>query len=222
MARSGGQRDRRTRRCRRARRRPQTARRTGRATDTHAPSLYRLLRAGADIGLFTEHDGQVFELTALGDVLRADSPVSLRNFAIWTGLPAERHAWAGLADAVRTGHTAFPEALGKPVWDYLHDQPDVLGVFDRAMTEASRQIIAPVVAAYDFSGGSRRSSTRAAGGARCWPPSSPPRPGCAGFCTTGPRSSLRPASHCGTPGWPTARSWSPGTSSSPCRAAVTP
>ncbi|MGV9624492.1 methyltransferase [Streptomyces tendae] len=133
------------------------------ATDTHAPSLYRLLRAGADIGLFTEHDGRVFELTALGDALRTDSPVSLRNFAIWTGLPAERHAWAGLADAVRTGHTAFPEVLGKPVWDYLHDHPDVLGVFDRAMTEASRQIIAPVVAAYDFG---RFSTIVDAGGGR--------------------------------------------------------
>ncbi|MGJ5893517.1 methyltransferase [Streptomyces niveiscabiei] len=120
------------------------------ATDTHAPSLYRLLRAGADIGLFTEHDDKVFELTPLGDTLRTDSPASLRNFAIWTGLPAERYAWAGLADAVRTGHTAFPEVLGKSVWDYLHDHPEVLGVFDRAMTEASRQIIAPVVAAYDF------------------------------------------------------------------------
>ncbi|PWG12178.1 methyltransferase [Streptomyces sp. V2] len=129
---------------------PRTVAEIAAATDTHAPSLYRLLRAGADIGLFTEHDDKVFELTPLGDTLRTDSPASLRNFAIWTGLPAERYAWAGLADAVRTGHTAFPEVLGKSVWDYLHDHPDVLGVFDRAMTEASRQIIAPVVAAYDF------------------------------------------------------------------------
>ncbi|MFD6421257.1 methyltransferase [Streptomyces sp. NPDC060198] len=121
------------------------------ATDTHAPSLYRLLRACADIGLFAENDDQVFELTPLGDALRVDSPVSLRNFAIWTGLPAERHAWAGLADAVRTGQTAFAQVLGKPVWDYMHEHPEVLGVFDRAMTEASRQIIAPVVDAYDFS-----------------------------------------------------------------------
>lgn len=119
-------------------------------TGSHAPSLYRLLRAGADIGLFTEHDDQVFELTELGGTLRADSPASLRNFAIWTGLPAERHAWAGLADAVRTGRTPFTEVFGKPVWDYFHDHPEVLGVFDRAMTEASQQIIAPVVAAYDF------------------------------------------------------------------------
>ncbi|WP_075737225.1 methyltransferase [Streptomyces acidiscabies] len=129
---------------------PRTLAEIAAATDTHAPSLYRLLRAGADIGLFTERDDKVFELTPLGDTLRADSPASLRNFAIWTGLPAERYAWAGLADAVRTGHTAFPEVLGKSVWDYLHDHPEVLGVFDRAMTEASRQIIAPVVAAYDF------------------------------------------------------------------------
>ncbi|MET8829869.1 methyltransferase [Streptomyces sp. NPDC004610] len=120
------------------------------ATGSHAPSLYRLLRAGADIGLFTEHDDRVFDLTDLGATLRTDSPTSLRDFAIWTGLPAERHSWAGLTDAVRTGRTAFPEVLGTPVWDYMHDHPEVLGVFDRAMTELSRRIIAPVVAAYDF------------------------------------------------------------------------
>ncbi|MFJ6567687.1 methyltransferase [Streptomyces sp. NPDC091292] len=120
------------------------------ATGTHAPSVYRLLRACADIGLFDERDEQVFSLTELGEALRDDSPTSLRHFAIWTGLPAERHAWAGLADAVRTGRTAFADVLGTPVWDYMGDHPDVLTVFDKAMTEASRQIISPVVAAYDF------------------------------------------------------------------------
>ncbi|WP_225812476.1 acetylserotonin O-methyltransferase [Streptomyces spinosus] len=120
------------------------------ATGTHAPSLHRLLRTAADAGLLEELDDQAFALTELGQALREDSPGSLRNFAIWTGLPAERHAWTGLADAVRTGRTAFPDVHGTSVWDYLGEHPDILTVFDKAMTEASRGIIAPVVAAYDF------------------------------------------------------------------------
>ncbi|MEU0743267.1 methyltransferase [Streptomyces sp. NPDC006134] len=131
---------------------PRSVRDLAEATEAHAPSLYRLLRACADIGLFDEHDDQVFALTELGETLRDDSPVSLRNFAVWTGLPAERYAWAGLAGAVRTGQPAFPEVLGKSVWDYMQDHPDVLTVFDKAMTELSRQIIGPVVAAYGFGG----------------------------------------------------------------------
>ncbi|MFF7331965.1 methyltransferase [Streptomyces sp. NPDC008150] len=131
------------------------------ATGTHAPTLHRLLRTAADAGLLDETD-DTFALTELGHALRDDSPGSLRNFAIWTGLPAERAAWTGLADAVRTGRTAFPDVHGASVWEYLGEHPDVLTVFDKAMTEASRGIIAPVVAAYDF--GAFRSVVDVGGG----------------------------------------------------------
>jgi len=121
------------------------------AVDAHAPTLYRLLRASADIGLFEELDGQVFALTPVGDALRSDSPGSMRNFAIWVGLPAERNTWTDLVRSVRTGEPAFQGVHGQSVWDHMRDRSDVLDVFDRAMTEASSQIIAPIVAAYDFS-----------------------------------------------------------------------
>lgn len=130
---------------------PRSVEQLAAAVDAHPPTLYRLLRAAADLGLFQETEDRVFQLAELGEALRQDSPHSLRNFAIWTGLPAERHAWAGLTHSVRTGQTAFAEVLGKPVWDYLGDHPEALAVFDNAMTELSRQIISPAVAAYDFS-----------------------------------------------------------------------
>lgn len=120
--------------------------------DAHAPTLYRLLRACVDIELFEERPDRVFALTDLGDALRSDSPVSLRDFAIWTGLPAERHTWTQLARSVRTGAPAFEGVHGVPVWDHIREHPDVLGVFDRAMTQTSRQIIGSIVAAYDFGG----------------------------------------------------------------------
>ncbi len=118
----------------------------------HAPTLYRLLRACAAIGLFEEHDGKVFALTDVGDALRSDSPASMRNFARWVGLAADRNTWAGLADSVRTGESAFERIHGQDVWDFMRERDDVSRVFDDAMTEASRQLIAPVVGAYDFGG----------------------------------------------------------------------
>ncbi|MGW6983372.1 methyltransferase [Streptomyces sp. NPDC054932] len=122
------------------------------AVGAHAPTLHRLLRACADIGLFEEHDGAVFALTEVGEALRSDSPASMRNFARWTGLAADRNTWVGLADSVRTGEPAFEKVHGQNVWDFMRDRTDVSGVFDDAMTEASRQLIAPVVGAFDFSG----------------------------------------------------------------------
>ncbi|MFJ3515898.1 methyltransferase [Streptomyces sp. NPDC090131] len=122
------------------------------AVGAHAPTLHRLLRACADIGLVEERDGAVYVLTDVGEALRSDSPTSMRNFARWTGLAADRNTWVGLADSVRTGEPAFEKVHGQNVWDFMRDRTDVSGVFDDAMTEASRQLIAPVVDAFDFSG----------------------------------------------------------------------
>ncbi|MFE1321132.1 methyltransferase [Kitasatospora phosalacinea] len=129
---------------------PRTATEIAAAVGAHGPTLYRLLRATSDLGLFEEREGQVFALTPVGEALRADVPGSMRNFAVWTGLPAERDTWTDLVRSVRTGEPAFERVHGQSVWDHLRDRPEAFQVFDRAMTEASRQIIAPVVAAYDF------------------------------------------------------------------------
>ncbi|GGT19137.1 methyltransferase [Streptomyces purpureus] len=131
---------------------PRPAGEIARAVGADAPTLYRLMRACADIGLFEEHEGEVFALTEVGEALRSDAPTSMRNFARWVGLAADRNTWAGLADSVRTGEPAFEKVHGQNVWDFMRDRADVSGIFDDAMTEASRQLIAPVVGAYDFSG----------------------------------------------------------------------
>lgn len=120
------------------------------AVDADAPTLYRLLRACADFGLFRDLGGQVFESTELGDALRSDSPNSLRNFARWVGTPADRWTWSGLADTVRTGEPAFAKVHGTEIWDHFNNNPETATVFDDAMTELSRQVIAQTLAAYDF------------------------------------------------------------------------
>src|SRR5262245_23457887 len=51
------------------------------ATGTHAPSLYRLLRALASVGVLRELDDQRFELTPLGERLRSDVPGSIAGWA---------------------------------------------------------------------------------------------------------------------------------------------
>ncbi|MFE1485428.1 methyltransferase [Streptomyces fimicarius] len=122
------------------------------AVGAHGPTLYRLLRAAADIGLVEERAEEVFALTEVGEALRSDSPTSMRNFARWVGLPADRNTWAGLADSVRTGEPAFERVHGQDVWDFMRERSDVSGVFDDAMSEASRNLIAPVVGAFDFGG----------------------------------------------------------------------
>jgi hypothetical protein len=61
---------------------PRTAEELADATGTHAPSLFRLLRALSSVGVFAEIDGRRFRLTPLADRLRTDVPGSLRALAI--------------------------------------------------------------------------------------------------------------------------------------------
>src|SRR6266567_4426215 len=71
------------------------------ATHTHAPSLYRLMRALAGLGLFVENEDGAYETTILGRCLASGSPRALRARAILNGEDYYR-GWGGLLHSVRT------------------------------------------------------------------------------------------------------------------------
>jgi hypothetical protein len=54
-------------------------------TTTHPPSLYRLLRALASMGVVDQREPGRFALTPLGTQLRTGAPGSLRNSALLYG-----------------------------------------------------------------------------------------------------------------------------------------
>jgi hypothetical protein len=115
-----------------------------------APSLHRLLRALADIGVFEELGGRRFGATPLGDLLRTDAPGSLRDWAIMVGSPFHRTAWTGLLGSVRTGEPAFEQVHGASSWDHARDHPEDGRVLDAAMTVASGRSLAAIADGYDF------------------------------------------------------------------------
>lgn len=51
-------------------------------TGTHAPTLHRLMRTLAGLGILTEGDEQRFALTPLGEALKTDAPGSARSTLI--------------------------------------------------------------------------------------------------------------------------------------------
>jgi predicted O-methyltransferase YrrM len=113
--------------------------------------LYRLLRALASVGVFTEQDGQRFGSTPLGDLLRSDAPGSMRALARMYGAQ-QFQAWAGLEQSVRTGAPSFDQVFGTRYFDFLHSNPEPGAVFNDAMTGWTAHLADSVVAAYDFSG----------------------------------------------------------------------
>ncbi len=121
------------------------------ATGTHNQTLYRLLRALASVGIFSEDDSGRFGLTPMAETLRSDVPGSLWAMAIMMG-EEHYHAWGGLLESVRTGKTAFDRLYGKPIFAYLTEHPEKARVFDAAMTAIHGRETAAVLDAYDFSG----------------------------------------------------------------------
>jgi hypothetical protein len=121
------------------------------ATGTHAPSLYRIMRAMAMLGVFEEHDEHSFSLTPVGHLLRSDLPSSMRSLAIFQSTPWHGAAWFELLHSVRTGEAAFPKAHGKPLFEWFPAHPDAERIFNDAMTSVSLSMAQAVVNACDFS-----------------------------------------------------------------------
>lgn len=117
------------------------------ATDTHAPSMYRLLRALASVGVFTEIAPGEFDSTPLSRFLRSDSPDSLRGYALMHAEPVLWRGW-DLFHSVRTGEPGFEHVYGMPFFEYLSRNPPVRAVFDAGMNARARHHA--VAETYDF------------------------------------------------------------------------
>lgn len=64
---------------------PKSCQELARDTGTHKPSLYRVLRGLASVGVLSETDPGGFELTSLGAYLQTEMPGSLRARALMSG-----------------------------------------------------------------------------------------------------------------------------------------
>ncbi|MCA1739212.1 MAG: acetylserotonin O-methyltransferase [Actinobacteria bacterium] len=130
---------------------PRSADALAEATGTYAPTLYRLLRALASVGVFAENDGH-FGLTPLAEYLRTGAPGSLRAWAMLVGQRYSWRSWGHLLHSVRTGEPAFPNLYGTSAWEYRAAHPEEVAVFNAAMTALSAGVLEAVVRSYDFSG----------------------------------------------------------------------
>jgi len=130
---------------------PKTITELAEATSTHAPSLYRVLRALASVGVFAEDNQGCFALTPLAATLRTDVPGSLRAFAIAELGEDHYPAWGEVLHSVKTGEIAFNHLFGMDVWQYRAQHPEDGRIFDEAMASFSSVVNAAIVASYDFS-----------------------------------------------------------------------
>ena len=98
---------------------PKSAAELAGATATHAPSLHRLMRTLASLGILTERDAQRFALTPLGEALRTGAPGSARATLLAFCSQWFERGFEEMLYSVQTGKTGFEKAVGMPVFEYL-------------------------------------------------------------------------------------------------------
>ncbi len=131
---------------------PRTADELAAATGIHGPSLYRLLRALASVGVFSETEDGRFTNTPLSDLLRSNSKPSVRNMAMMLLDDWHLDIWREAPWTLATGKAAPFKVWGKQGFERFAEHPEDAVNFNNAMTDMSTADSAPTAAAYDFSG----------------------------------------------------------------------
>lgn len=131
---------------------PKTAEELAGPTGTHAPSLYRFMRALANLGIFTEDSTHRFALTPLGDALKTGAPGSARATILTIASDWWVRGFRNLLYSVETGKSGFEKSLGMPLFDWLAKHPEEASMFSETMVGFHSAEAAAVAAAYDFSG----------------------------------------------------------------------
>jgi hypothetical protein len=128
---------------------PKTAEELSALTGTHAPTLARVLRTLASLGVFTEDAQHRFALQPLGAVLTSGTPSHAA--ALILGGELVTRSLDHLLYSVQTGKPGFGRAFDMPLFDWLGAHPVEASLFNDTMRGFHGMEPAAVAAAYDFS-----------------------------------------------------------------------
>lgn len=122
------------------------------ATNSHGPNLYRLLRALASVGIFIEVEPQQFALTPIAEHLRSDTSASLRAMAMMLGDQWHWRCWGDIVNIVINNQPAIQHLYKvNNTFEYFAQNPQSGDIFNNAMTNWCKNSHTAVVDTYDFS-----------------------------------------------------------------------
>jgi SAM-dependent methyltransferase len=135
---------------------PRASAEVAQATGTKPEMMRRLLRALAAFDVVRDLGDGRFELTPVGDSLRADAPNSVRPLALMYGSDSSWEACGQLAACVRTGRTAYRILHDADnLFTYLDKDPQQARIFDAGQSASAALVGAVAARAYDFTGVAR-------------------------------------------------------------------
>ena len=132
---------------------PRTSAEIAQTTGTRADMMHRLLRALAAFDVVRDLGDGKFELTPVGECLRADAPNSVRPMVLMYGSDSSWEACGQLAACVRTGQTAYRILHDVDnLFPYLDKDPEQARIFDAGQSASAAEVGAVAAQAYDFAG----------------------------------------------------------------------
>jgi hypothetical protein len=122
------------------------------STETHPPSMQRLLRGLVVWGVLAEMPDGRFASTPLSDHFRSGSDrPGLRNLTIMLSEEGYQ-AWGELMYTLRTGKPAYEHFYGKSHFARLAEEPEMSANFNAAMVEISTRVARSFISSFDFTG----------------------------------------------------------------------
>jgi hypothetical protein len=130
---------------------PKSSEELAQAIEAHPQSLYRMLRALANVGVFAQDKEGRFTLTPISKCLQTDTPGSMRSLLVMCSEEWHYDSWAHFLTSVKTGKTPFEVQHGMSLFQYFEQNPEAGEIFNSAMAGGSARSTAAVAASYDFS-----------------------------------------------------------------------
>ena len=128
---------------------PKTAEELAPLTATHAPSLYRVMRTLASLGLFTEDASHCFALRPLGAALQSGTPSYAT--ALTLGGDIVTRSLDHMLYSVQTGQSGFTKSFGVAPFEWLASHPAEASLFNDTMVGFHGMEPPAVASGYDFS-----------------------------------------------------------------------
>ena len=130
---------------------PKSAAELAGPTRTHAPSLHRLMRTLASLGILSEDANRRFALTSLGEALKTGAPGCARATILFLAGDWWWQAWQHILYCFKTGKTGMKKEFGMTSYEYLAKHRQDASYFNEAMIGFNTGEPPAVAAAYDFS-----------------------------------------------------------------------
>jgi hypothetical protein len=130
--------------------RPKTAAELAGPTGTHAPTLHRVMRTMAGLGILTEDSNRRFALTSLGEALKTGAPGAARSSILALAGEWWWKGWEHFLHCVETGETGMSQAYGMSIFEFMSGHPEEAADFNEAMIGFHGDEPAAIAAAYDF------------------------------------------------------------------------